>query len=693
MGVRSDLRLDIFHCQFKTTTLKPNFESQFSMISITRLFLASLVAVSTLPSLTVYASPQAELIPERPKSELILPETTVALLQIPNFSDALEKMRETRAGQMTADDSVAPLLDGLWQETETAYEEVREKVGIELSDLTSLPSGEMTFAVIAPRRQNPEYLVLMDLNEEDGALDRVMERGREYLPQKARVANSGAAVDAGDKDGEPDLEDQLFDSDQVEAEPEETEPNEDGFEIEFFYADGRKIHFFRHKGTLVACTSLSELNDLIDRWMGREVEKTRPLTDNRKFVTIMKRCEGTNDLDPEFRFFVDPIAVAKSSTRGNTTARFTINLLPLLGFDTLSAIGGTLFLDEEEYESVLHGHVLLTNPRSGIFALLAFKPTEYTPEEFVPAGVVSHSMISVDAPKAYAELTKIVDSFQEPGYFEKLVQKNVNDEFGLDLKADIMDSIDGRITWFQWAEEPAMVNSIRSGIAIRLKDTESFQLLLDEITERYNTDQPGKKANADNPPPVELRNYRDVTIYAEPRSKVDQRNEKNRTRRNARDRKNGTNRMRMEVRTETPQFAIFGDCLVISANSNELMKVMIDTHLGEGDRLADDENYARIVDESQRLLNNELPVANFYNDPKRQIKWLLELMNADQTKEVVNSAAEQNKYLAGFKRQMEENPLPEFEQLEQYFTQTGGYMSDDDTGLHMLLFSLKSEDE
>ena len=53
----------------------------------------------------------------------------------------------------------------------------------------------------------------------------------------------------------------------------------------------------------------------------------------------------------------------------------------------------------------MHGHVLLSNPRTGIFNLLAFKPTEYAPEEFVPKAVVNHSMISVDAPKAYAEYT------------------------------------------------------------------------------------------------------------------------------------------------------------------------------------------------------------------------------------------------------------------------------------------------
>ena len=657
------------------------------MILFSRLFLTSLVVVLSLPTFSAVASPQAEAIPERPKSEEILPETTVAWLQVPNFRETTDKLKETNAARMWSDESMTPLVEGFWEEAETAYDDVKEKVGLELSDLTSLPDGEITFAVIAPRRKNPEFLIMMELNEEDGVMDRVMERGRELLPKELPIADKVEIV------GEEKIEGII----EAEPEVEEVAANEDGFEIEFFYADGKKIHFFRHKSTLVACTSLSELNDLIDRWMGREVEKTRPLSMNRRFVTIMKRCEGTNDLEPEFRFFVDPVAVAKSSTRGNAGARFTINLvLPLLGFDSLSGIGGTMFLDEEEYESVVHGHMLLTNPRAGIFALLAFKPTDYNPEEFIPQGVVNHAMISLDAPKAYAELTKIVDSFQEDGYFEKLVEGSVNDEIGIDLKADIIDSIDGRVTWFQWIEEPAMINSNRTGIVIRLKDSEKFKLLFDKLVEKANQDfGRRKKDDADAQKNVELRNYRDVTIYAEPRDRVNGRNDRISRRRNRNQNQEDEDEQReqMEIRIETPQFAIFDDCLVMSLDSDALMKAMIDAHDGEGDRLADDENYARIVDESRRLLDNELPIANFYSDPKRQLKWVMDIMGAESTKDVLGSAAEGNKYLSGFKRRLDENPLPDFDRLEKYINQSGGFMSDDDSGLHMLFFTLKSEEE
>ena len=553
----------------------------------------------------------------------------------------------------------------------SAYDKRKDDVGLEFSDLTSLPGGEVTFTVIAPRRKKPEYMIIMDLNNDDGAMDRVMERGREILNENDLIneIEPNAAV------------------------------NEDGFELEAFNVDGRDISFFQHENTIVACTSKNELNDLIERWMGREVKKTRPLSANRKFVTIMKRCAGTNDLDPEFCFFVDPIAVAKSSTQGNLSGRFAINMLPLLGLDTLSAIGGTVFLDEEDYESVMHSHLLLTNPRSGIFSMLAFKPTDYEPDPFIPLEVANHSMVSVDAPKAYAELAKIYDSFIEPGAFEKSIDKKVNQEFGLNLKENLIDTIDGRVSLFQWIEEPAVINSTKTGLVFRLKDTEAFERLLDGVMNKANQNRAKDDNGGDAPLAVEKRVYREIAIYAESQTRIDSRNDRlngrrtrNQGNQNAQD-KDAVAKRGFGIEFETPQFAIFGDCLVVTLDSSNLMKTLIDRHAGEGETLVDGEGYDRIVTESQRLLNNELPIANFYSDPKRQFKWILELVKSSTAQKLDPGDSKFFKSVRDLQDRFAENPLPEFEQLENYLTPSGGFVTDDDTGLHMLFFSLKQDQE
>ena len=641
------------------------------MISVSKLSLAVVVLVLSLTGNSAVAAPQADSIPERPRTEFLLPETTVAMLQVPNFQEAVEKLKQTETGKIMMDEGVTPTIDSVWDMVKSAYDKRKDDVGLEFSDLTSLPGGEVTFTVIAPRRKKPEYMIIMDLNNDDGAMDRVMERGREILNENDLIneIEPNAAV------------------------------NEDGFELESFNVDGRDISFFQHENTIVACTSENEINDLIERWMGREVKKTRPLSANRKFVTIMKRCAGTNDLDPEFCFFVDPIAVAKSSTQGNPSGRFAINMLPLLGLDTLSAIGGTVFLDEEDFESVMHGHLLLTNPRSGIFSMLAFKPTDDELEPFIPLEVANHSMVSVDAPKAYAEIAKIYDAFIEPGAFEKSIDKKVNQEFGLNLKENLIDTIDGRVSLFQWIEEPAVINSTKTGLVFRLKDTEAFERLLDGLMNKANQNRAEDDNGGDAPLAVEKRVYREITIYAEPQTRIDSRNERlngrrtrNQDNQNAQD-KDAVTKRGFGIEFETPQFAIFGDCLVVTLDSSNLMKTLIDRHLGEGETLVDGEGYDRIVTESQRLLNNELPIANFYSDPKRQFKWILELVKSSTAQKLDPGDSKFFKSVRDLQDRFAENPLPEFEQLENYLTPSGGFVTDDDTGLHMLFLSLKQDQE
>ena len=123
------------------------------------------------------------------------------------------------------------------------------------------------------------------------------------------------------------------------------------------------------------------------------------------------------------------------------------------------------------------------------------------------------------------------------------------------------------------------------------------------------------------------------------------------------------------------------------------MKTLIDRHVGEGEMLVDAEGYDRIVTESQRLLNNELPIANFYSDPKRQFKWILELVKSSTAQEIDPGDSEFFKNVRDLQDRLTENPLPEFEQLENYLTPSGGFVTDDDTGLHMLFFSLKQDQD
>jgi hypothetical protein len=69
-----------------------------------------------------------------------------------------------------------------------------------------------------------------------------------------------------------------------------------------------------------------------------------------------------------------------------------------------------------------------------------------------------------------------------------------------------------------------------------------------------------------------------------------------------------------------------------------------------------------------------------------------DLAKADNTKELLATGAEENKYLAGLKRVMDENPLPSFDEIAHYFPPQGAFVVNDETGFHFLAFQRRSED-
>ncbi len=624
----------------------------FRFLAIALMAIATALSSANLtPTVVGQIDPQT-----RPRTQELLPETTVMFVQIDNFRDMMEKFAASSGGQMWQDEAVAPLISGLWDEAKLAYGDVRDQVGVDLEDFTSLPAGEMTFAIIAPRRQNPEFMMILELNDENKALDRVLDRGRELLQQQA-------------------------------GEEITVEESDDGIKFESFNVEDRRVKFFRKDGLIVGSTSEEELDAFIDRWMGREVDKVRPLSQNRKFVTIMNRCVGSSEARPEARFFVDPIALAKSSTRGNFAAQAGLNFLPVVGLDGLLGLGGSMLLAEEEFESVVHGHVLLANPRAGVFEMISLRPTNYQPEPWLPADVVNYMTTSWDIDQMVTELTKMIETFNGEGVVDEWIETNINQEINLDLKEDILAHLSGRVTWIQWMEPPLRINSQVNVLAVELKDAAAFEKSLEAVVERIN-ETAGDEDSEDR---VEQTDYKGIRIWAQPMSRIEEQMERRRQRRAER----GGNDIEADLDINIPQpaFALVGNYMLFSPQSRKALEHAIDTDQGDFEALMNDQKFQVMSKKMTRMLKTDMPCATMYQNPEESIKFLVELVNADSSKALLARGAEENKYLAGIKNRLEENPLPSYDTLQKYIRPSGGFAVTDDTGYHFLLFNLRADPE
>jgi len=190
----------------------------------------------------------AQELPDRPATETLLPETTIAMAKVTSFSEFFEKMKTSLGAQMIEDEDVAPLVEQLYEAGEEQYSRVEETVGMSLDELKSLPSGELTVALVAPRRKDPAFVVLLELDDDNEAVDKAFGRAREYFEGEEGI-----------EDVESDIED---------------------LKIEKAVVKGESVYFCRQDGVMVASTSQEVLQDIFLRWSGGENEKVRPLSEN-----------------------------------------------------------------------------------------------------------------------------------------------------------------------------------------------------------------------------------------------------------------------------------------------------------------------------------------------------------------------------------------------------------------------------
>ena len=601
-----------------------------------------------------FLPPHVAVAQQRPKAAKLLPENTLVYVQIDNFRQMAEDMQNSNFGRLLQDEQMAPLVEALYGEALSAYEDVKENVGVDLEDLMNLPSGEICFGLVAPKDGDFTPVFFVDVDPDTDTAGTLFDRGVELVENDGGTVEDSTFVDLTDADG-----------------------NEISYKIVKNSGDDQ-FYVVERDSTYMITNDETIATDIVSRWVEQPPEKDRTLEDNRKFVTIMNRCKGTKDEPAEAAFFVDPIEIAKYATRDNFAARAVMaGILPILGLDGLLGVGGSMILDEEGYESVVHMHVLLSNPKTGIFDMITLRPGIDNPEDWVPANVTSYMTAHVDVKKLFRKLEEMIDEANDdPGMTRRELEENINEELGIDFVEDVINGLEGRVTWVQWNEETVRINSASNIIAAKLNDPDKFREVIDKII---------AVAMDEGVEIIEEKTYEGFTYWQTPDSQIDRMEERRLERNEERD------NFEVNVRFPQPSFGIIDEYLVFSENPAALRHVM-ETINGDHESLADSEEYKNIMDHMKRQLGTDAPSLTLFSNPAEQMEWMFELAKSDDVKGLLEEGSADNKYVDGLKKAMEDNPLPDFKDIAKYFPPSGGFMTVDEAGYHFMLFQLRAED-
>ncbi len=558
----------------------------------------------------------------RPPAARLLPEKTVLMVSVADCPDLAKRFMNTALGRMSQDPQLNPLVKQLYGSLADVVANLRDRIGLSLPEILAIPQGEFTFALVPTEDEGLAAVVLLDTGSQLASARGLWQRVSEALDKsgaaKSQETVAGAALTIYDGLG----------------------PQQ------------RKVIFFEKDACLVLASDIQVVRSILDVWNGGAA---KTLNDNANFAAIFRRCRGEKGEEAQVIGYVDPISLFRAAGQRNPGVQVALALLPTLGLDGFQGAGGSLAFDAGQFDSIVHAHLLLENPRSGVFDVLALTDGESTPEPWAPNDVVNYITFHWDFKRSYKAVEKIYDSLRGEGSLASQIKQRFEEPLGFDPVSRILPALEGRVTYFNWIERPVTPTSQALLVALKLKDSAAVGKVLETIVSKSKGDLVRQSFSG--------KDYFQVSV-------------------------GGRNRPPDAPPPPRPCFAVFGDYLIITSHSSLFEKVVA-TADKPGDSLGDALDYKLVATKLVRRSGGKKAAMLGFQRPDEGLRFLYELAVGEQTRQRLKAQAEGNPFFKTLNSALEAHPLPPFEVLQRYLAPGGTVVVDDETGLHYTDFSLR----
>lgn len=384
---------------------------------------------------------------ERPPAAALLPDTTVALVSVPDAPVLAERFMKTSMGRMSQDPQLKPLLGNLYASLVKEAAILEERLGLSLPELLAIPQGEISVAVVAPEDRPLAIVLLLDTDRQVGKARQLVDR------ITTQMDNSGIR----------NYEETIA-----------------GTKLLIFEGPipGRRTVFLEKEATFVVGTDVEVVKQLLAVWNGG---KGGTISNSPDYTDIMRRCGGSASEKPQLTWWANPIGIMRGIGQENTGVRVAVATLPALGLDGLTAVGGSVTFDAGQFDSVMHAHVLLHPNRSGVIKMVALRSGDSKPQRWVPADVASYTTLHWNVGQTFKELATLYDSFNGEGALAQFLQRRFLEPTGLDLEKELLPELEGRVTLLSWFERPVTPQSQAILLAVKLKDTKVFEKAVEKV--------------------------------------------------------------------------------------------------------------------------------------------------------------------------------------------------------------------
>ncbi len=581
----------------------------------------------------------------------LFPEKTLAYVRIDDVRQLKADLGSTSMGKLGNDEQLKPILSEFYGSLVRNTAQLQDAIGLNLDELLSIPSGEMSIALLPSMRSNASAKRNRDDDEGDG------ERGNDETSPPAIAV----LLDAGQEISSV----QVLLNRMHEAATEMVH-EEKAFERltlhRYQHPERRRQQFayFIDDGVIIATSDPDYAEVLASRWLGLPSEGG-VLADNRKFTSMMARCVGTAGERPQVSFYVDPLEIVRQLVPRNAGTTMVLAMLPALGIDGIEAVGGSAIIAPPDFDSISHFHVSLGSPRRGVLSLLRPKSGSTSPEAWVPDSVAGYSTINWDLASTLQGIERLFNQFRGDDALNETVFAPLNNRLDLDFRKDILDNLEGRITILQGFVRPVRINSGSNVYAVRLKNPEYVKnnvlpKLLKQVEQRIK---------------VTTEGFGKLTAQVfEP----------------------GREQAENNASIRMPEVCVaFIDDYVVVADSRYMMRQLADCSAGGSPPLKESLEYQLISDRIAAQLQDKECSAISFARPEESLQMFYELARDPKNRERLKEVSENNPFFKALLSALESRELPPFSVIAKYLAPSGGYLVEEDTGLHYMSFTLRRE--
>ncbi len=235
----------------------------------------------------------------------------------------------------------------------------------------------------------------------------------------------------------------------------------------------------------------------------------------------------------------------------------------------------------------------------------------------------------------------------------------VSKRLDLDFRKDILDNLEGRFTMIQGFTRPVRINSGSNVYAIRLKNPEHFNNnVLPKLMDLV-------KKNRE----VTNENFGPLKAYVF-----------------------NPGRARNSETIRQPEICVtMIDDYVIMADSKFMMNEIASCMNSPEDRLSESIEFQVISDRIKAQLQGKESSALTYSRPEESLQMFYELARDPSNRDRLRGISENNPFFKSLLAALEKHELPEFAVISKYLAPTGGFLVEEETGLHYMSFGLRRE--